>query len=64
MDRTFKYTCPKCGGTSCNSFNIRTSGTLLTSIFDIQNKKFNAVVCSNCRYTEFYHVASGRRKEL
>jgi uncharacterized protein len=64
MNKTVKYICPKCGSGSCSIFPIRTSGTLASSLFNIQNKKFTAVVCSTCRYTEFYNMPKTKTKEL
>ena len=60
MRKQEKYTCPKCGSRSSSTTNIRTSGSLISSIFNIQNKRFNAVICSNCKYTELYNIPLGR----
>lgn len=48
------YQCPKCGNTSYEKDKIRATGSGLFKIFDIQNKRFIAITCRNCRYTEFY----------
>jgi len=64
MNRQVKYACPKCGSGSCSVFPIRTSGTLASSMFNIQNKKFTAVVCNSCRYSEFYNMPLAEVKEL
>jgi predicted nucleic-acid-binding Zn-ribbon protein len=53
MDRR-QYQCPKCGNTRFETDTIRTTGGALAKIFDVQNKKFTAVTCSHCKYTEFY----------
>ncbi|OYT16173.1 MAG: GTP-binding protein [Bacteroidetes bacterium 4572_77] len=49
-----KYVCPKCGNTQFESEEIRTTGGRFSKIFDIQNKKFTAVSCTQCKYTELY----------
>ena len=49
-----KYVCPKCGGTNYETDEMRATGGKFAKIFDIQNKKFTTVTCSNCKYTEFY----------
>ena len=49
-----KYVCPKCSGTSYETDEIRTVGGRFAKIFDVQNKKFTAVSCTNCKYTELY----------
>lgn len=48
------YSCPKCGGTQHETDEIRTTGGILAKLFDIQNKKFTTVTCTQCRYTELY----------
>lgn len=53
-----KYACPKCGSRLCTAGEIRTTGSFLTKIFDIQNRRFTSVTCSNCKYTEFYSITS------
>ncbi|MFI3207481.1 MAG: zinc ribbon domain-containing protein [Clostridia bacterium] len=49
-----QYICPKCG---CNSFEqdqFQATGGTFSKMFDIQNKKFITISCSNCGYTELY----------
>ena len=48
------YVCPKCGNKSFETDEIRTTGGRFSKIFDIQNKKFTAVTCTQCKYTELY----------
>jgi len=52
------YICPKCHGTEYETGEIRTTGGIFSKLFDVQNKKFTAVTCSRCRYTEFYKADS------
>lgn len=52
------YTCPKCGGRKADIDSIRTTGSGFTRYFNIQNRKFTAVICSRCGYTEFYRGGS------
>ncbi|BAO75548.1 hypothetical protein WPG_1318 [Winogradskyella sp. PG-2] len=33
---------------------MRATGSALSKIFDVQNKKFTSVTCDNCSYTEFF----------
>ncbi len=49
-----KYVCPKCGNTNYETDEIRTTGGQFAKIFDVQNKKFFAVTCTQCQYTELY----------
>lgn len=48
------YKCPKCGNAEYETDEIRTTGGTLSKLFDVQNKKFAAVFCTRCKYTEFY----------
>ncbi len=48
------YKCPKCGNPEYNVDQIRTTGGGFSKIFDVQNKKFVAVSCTRCKYTELY----------
>ncbi len=52
------YTCPKCGNRRASIDQIRTTGAGFTKYFNIQNRKFTAVSCTNCGYTEFYRGGS------
>lgn len=48
------YVCPKCGNKSFETDEIRTTGGNFSKIFDVQNKKFTTVTCTQCKYTELY----------
>ncbi|ELZ91959.1 hypothetical protein C440_16644 [Haloferax mucosum ATCC BAA-1512] len=39
--------------------SIATSGTGLSKIFDVQNRKFTVVSCTSCGYSELYRGQSG-----
>lgn len=51
--------CPKCGRTDTEVDSISTTGSGLSKMFDIQNRKFTVVSCTNCGYSELY---KGRSK--
>lgn len=51
-----KYTCPKCGCRNYRLSQIRVAHSLLTQLFDIQSRKYSAIICKKCSYTEFYNV--------
>lgn len=46
--------CPKCGNAETEVDSIATSGTGLSKIFDVQNRRFQVVSCTNCGYSELY----------
>ncbi|MBN1819811.1 MAG: zinc ribbon domain-containing protein [Prolixibacteraceae bacterium] len=48
------YHCPKCGNRKADIDQIRTTGAGFTKYFNIQNRRFTAVSCTQCGYTEFY----------
>ncbi|WP_186470724.1 zinc ribbon domain-containing protein [Synechococcus sp. A18-25c] len=48
------YVCSECGCTSYETGQIRVSGGFWSSFFDIGNRRYNAVTCTNCGYTKFY----------
>jgi predicted nucleic-acid-binding Zn-ribbon protein len=50
--------CPKCGHTDAEVDDIATTGDGMSRLFDVQNRRYKAVSCTRCGYTEFY---KGRR---
>lgn len=58
VDDTGEHGCPKCGHTETEIDDIATSGTGLSKLFDIQNRKFTVVSCTNCGYAELYKGGS------
>lgn len=54
------YNCPKCGNRSFETSEIRTTGSFATKLFNIQNKKFTTVTCSQCKYTELFAANSNQ----
>lgn len=46
--------CPKCGHTETAVDEIATTGSGLSKFFDIQNRKFQVISCTNCGYSELY----------
>jgi predicted nucleic-acid-binding Zn-ribbon protein len=57
--------CPKCGHGETEIDEIATSGTGLSKMFDVQNRSFKVVTCSNCGYSELYKgTSSGNMVDL
>ncbi len=54
------YRCPKCGNRRYEVDEIRTTGSFLTKILNIQNKRFATVTCNKCMYTEIFKVESSK----
>ena len=54
----FNFKCPKCSNTSCELGTVSTAGGFWSKVFDVQHRKFAAVTCQRCRYTELYKADS------
>mgnify|MGYP003324862258 CR=1 FL=1 len=55
MKHNVTYACAKCGNSSYEEGSIRvTGGSILTKLFNVQNRRFTYVSCEQCGYTEFY----------
>ena len=50
--------CPKCGHTETELDEISTTGSGLSKLFDIQNRRFTVVSCTQCGYSELYRGQS------
>ena len=51
-----QYVCPKCGCQSYVDDRFQATGGNFAKIFDIQNKKFITISCTDCGYTELYRA--------
>ncbi len=54
MNQQQQYVCPKCGNQHFEHDQFQATGGNFAKIFDIQNKKFITIICTNCGYTELY----------
>ncbi|MCP4552415.1 MAG: GTP-binding protein [Bacteroidetes bacterium] len=54
MINSSKYVCPKCGNKQYELDEMRATGGNFAKIFDVQNKKFTVVTCTQCKYSEFF----------
>ncbi len=50
------YVCPKCGNTQYESDQFQATGGNFAKLFDVQNKKFITLSCTQCGYTELYRA--------
>ncbi len=48
------WRCPKCGNGSYETDQFQATGGTFAKLFDVQNKRFTTVSCTQCRYTEIY----------
>lgn len=49
-----QFECCKCGSHSYVHDQFQATGGNFAKIFDVQNKKFISISCSQCGYTELY----------
>ena len=52
------WKCPKCESTEYSEDTVTMTGKTWSRFMNIQNRKFSAVTCSKCSYTEFYKGVS------
>jgi len=64
MNKPIKYSCPKCGSKAFSTGTMWVSRSIFSKIFDIQSRRYSAVICSVCKYTEFYHLPLKRLSEV
>ena len=58
------YHCPKCNSRQYRTETISTTGGFFSKIFDIQHRKFTAVICDRCTYTELYKTKSSQLENV
>ena len=51
-----KWKCPKCNNEEFEKDQFQAIGGNFAKLFNVQNKKFITVSCTNCGYTEIYKV--------
>lgn len=53
MDKK-QFICAKCSNTRYESDQFQATGGTVARLFDVQNKKFITISCTECGYTEIY----------
>lgn len=51
-----KFQCPKCHHRGAETDRINTTGSGFSRFLDVQNRRFLAVSCTQCGYTEMYNL--------
>ncbi|MHB0960603.1 MAG: zinc ribbon domain-containing protein [Pirellulaceae bacterium] len=59
-----KWSCPKCGHGDFDIDEFRATGGILSSLFNIHNKRFSAITCRQCSYTEIYRIESSKLDDM
>lgn len=58
------YRCPKCNGRQYRTETVSTTGGLFTKIFNVQHRRFTAVICEQCTYTELYRTPGSKLENV
>ena len=53
------FTCAKCGHNDCEVNDMSTTSGMMSRMVNLQNRRFSAVSCRRCFYTELYKTNSG-----
>ena len=48
------WNCPKCQNDEFEEGQLAATGGGLSKFFNVQNRKFTTVTCTQCKYTEIY----------
>lgn len=51
-----KYVCSKCGGKKYLVKGVVIQHSQFSQVFSIPGRRYTAVICDRCKYTEFYNV--------
>ncbi|MBB2954997.1 hypothetical protein FHX77_000377 [Bifidobacterium commune] len=51
-----QYVCDKCGCQHYTSDQFQATGGEFAKLFNVQNKKFITISCTQCGYTELYRA--------
>lgn len=57
--RVERFECGKCGYNECERGEVATAGGFVSRLFNVQHRKFDAISCRSCGYTELYKRTSG-----
>ena len=63
-DSGLKFTCVKCGHNECEVIDMSTTSGMMSRMGNLQNRRFSAVSCRRCFYTELYKTNSGALRNV
>ena len=63
-DSGLKFTCVKCGHNECEVNDMSTTSGTMSRMANLQNRRFSAVSCRRCFYTELYKTNSGALRNV
>ena len=63
-DAGLNFTCAKCGHNECEVDDMSTTSGMMSRMVNPQNRRFSAVSCRRCFYTELYKTNSGALRNI
>ena len=64
MSQGKQYICPKCGNQNYELDSFAATGGGFAKLFDVQNKRFTTITCTQCKYTELYKGSTGKMSNI
>lgn len=61
---SISYSCVKCTNPTFKAEDVALTGAKWGRYFDHQGKKFTAIMCENCGYTDFYRIESSKAANI
>lgn len=58
------FTCAKCGYNDYEVMDVSATSGMMSRMVNLQNRRFSAVSCLRCKYTEFYKTESGALRNI
>ena len=55
-----KYVCPKCGGKKYLVKGVVIQHSQFSQVFSILGRRYTAVICDRCKYSDFYNLPPNR----
>ena len=64
MNQRIQYVCPKCGNQHFEADRFQATGGAFAKLFDVQNKRFSTVTCTQCGFTELYRQVGDKGMDI
>ena len=55
-----KFVCPKCGGKKYLVKGVVIQHSQFSQVFSIPGRRYTAVICDRCKYSDFYNLPPNR----
>ena len=64
MYQRIQYVCPKCVNQHFEADRFKATGGAFAKLFDVQNKRFSTVTCTQCGFTELYRQVGDKGMDI